>query len=147
MESLREAMSEMAEINIKIKQVLYHTGYEAYEELREIEVDESDADQLFLLEQLMIILDRLNEVSETLDYLNSPIEVLGVLHKKYNGRYALNDRELTCGCGIEYLAGGDCEQSVERWHYGRIEYCGSDYYIVGASKDLKLEGMQARIRK
>ena len=31
--------------------------------------------------------------------------------------------------------------------YGRIEHDGTDYYIVGADKDTKLEGLRVRIRR
>ena len=68
----------------------------------------------------------------------------------------MNLMELSSGYPLEYLATDDRHMRYNDnddyvmtpyWSYGRIEHDGNDYYIVGADKDTKLEGLRVRIRR
>ena len=135
-------MAEVSDLNIKIKQILYHADFENYDDLSALEYDKADAEDLFMLDELYRILDKLSDVSYTLNYLEKPIKAEGALHKNANGRYEVQGIELSSGCGLEYLATDDrhCRYNnndeyvpTPYWCSSRIEHNGTDYYIVGAS--------------
>ena len=153
---IKDIMAEVQELNVKIQQVLYHSNFEMYDDLSGLDYDNTNADELFLLDELRGILDKLADVSHTIKYLERPIKVEGALHKNANGRYEVQGIELSSGCGLEYLSLDDRHMryndnddyvSTTYWGYGRIEHDGTDYYIVGADKDTKLEGLRVRIRR
>lgn len=154
--NIKEIMDEVQDLNVKIQQVLYHSNFEMYDDLSGLDYDNTNADELFLLDELRDILYKLADVSHTIKYLERPIKVEGALHKNANGRYEVQGIELSSGCGLEYLSLDDRHMryndnddyvSTTYWGYGRIEHDGTDYYIVGADKDTKLEGLRVRIRR
>ena len=154
--NIKDIMTEVLDLNLKMKQILYHSKYEMYDDLSGLEYDKSDPDELFMLDELQKILSRIDEISCTLNYLENPIKTRGTLHKNKNGRYEVNGIELTSGCGLEFLANDDmhCRYddndnyiSTPYWCYSRIEHDGSDYYIVGASDLDTLENVMVRLRR
>lgn len=154
--TVKEIMTELSDLNVTIQKILYHSNFEMYDDLSGLDYDNTNADELFLLDELRDILDKLADVSHTIKYLERPIKVEGALHKNANGRYEVNGIELSSGYGLEYLSLDDRHMryndnddyvSTTYWGYGRIEHDGTDYYIVGADKDTKLEGLRVRIRK
>ena len=154
--TVKEIMTELSDLNVTIQKILYHSNFEMYDDLSGLDYDNTNADELFLLDELRDILGKLADVSHTIKYLERPIKVEGALHKNANGRYEVNGIELSSGYGLEYLSLDDRHMryndnddyvSTTYWGYGRIEHDGTDYYIVGADKDTKLEGLRVRIRK
>ena len=154
--TIKDIMTELSDLNVTIQKILYHSNFEMYDDLSDVDYDNTNADELFLLDELRDILDKLADVSHTIKYLERPIKVEGALHKNANGRYEVNGIELSSGYGLEYLSLDDRHMryndnddyvSTTYWGYGRIEHDGTDYYIVGADKDTKLEGLRVRIRK
>lgn len=154
--TVKEIMTELSDLNVSIQKILYHTEFEEYGDLSDLDYDNTNADELFLLDELIGVLDKLADVSHTVNYLNRPIKVEGALNKNANGRYEVQGIELSSGYGLEYLSLDDRHMRYNDngdyvmtpyWSYGRIEHDGNDYYIVGADKDTKLEGLKVRIRK
>jgi hypothetical protein len=154
MATLKEIYEELDELQLKAKQIMYHANYGNYEDLSGIDYDRTDAEQLFLGNELKQILERLDDVTHTLDYLNRPIKAVGVLHKNERGRYEMeNGHEFSSGCGLEYLAMDDscCGYDkqgeyiqVPYWCSSSVEHNGKDYYVVGCKEPL--EGMKVRYR-
>lgn len=153
--TVKEIMNEISELNVRIKQIICHADFENYDDLSGLDIDRSDADQLFLSDELYNILDKLSDVSHTLSYLEKPIKTEGVLHKNKYGRYEVNGVELSSGCKLEYLATDDYHMRYNEnddyvitpyWNSSRMEHNGIDYYIVDADKDTVLEGLRVRIR-
>ena len=152
---IKDIMNEVTDLNLKIKQILYHCDYEFADDLSCLEYDNTDAEDLLLLDELRQIMSKLDDVSHTLNYFDRPVKAEGILHKNKNGRYEFNGIELSSGCGLEYLTTDDLHSrydeasgdyiNVPYWCSSRIEHNGIDYYIVGAI-DLKLEGLKVRIR-
>lgn len=147
---INEIMSELTELNIRLKQIMKDTHYDEYEDLSELELDKTDAEQLFLHDELRQLMSKIADISHTLSYLRSPVKHEGILSKKSNGRYEFDGIELTSGCGIEFLATDEwhCDENwvpVPYWCYGTLEHNGSDYYIQGANLET-LEGVRVRIR-
>lgn len=154
--NIKDTMIELSKVNVSIQRILADTMFEEYDDLSGMEFDNTNAEELYLLDELRGILDKLSDISRNLKYLERPIKSEGVLHKNKNGRYEFNDIELSSGYGLEYLANDDRHMryndnddyvSTPYWSYGRIEHDGTDYYIVGADKDTKLEGLRVRIRR
>lgn len=153
---IKDIMAEVQKLNVEIQQVLYHADFEMYDDLSGLEWDKTDAEQLFMLDELYRILSKLDDVSHTLKYLDRPIKVEGALHKNENGRYEVQGIELSSGCGLEYLSLDDrhCRYNendeyvpTPYWVTSRIEHDGKDYYIVGADEFETLENVRVRIRK
>lgn len=152
--NIKDIFNEVEELNLKIKQALYHAEFENYDDLSALEYDNTDPDQLMLVDELRSMFTKLDDISHTINYLSRPVKKEGILHKNRNGRYEMNGHEFSSGYGIEYLA-------TDGWHYrydenneyvqtpywctGRIEHNGKDYYIVGAT-GVELEGLRVRIR-
>lgn len=152
--NIKDIFNEVEELNLKIKQVLYHAEFENYEDLSALEYDNTNPDELMILDELRSMLTKLDDISHTINYLNRPIKKEGMLHKNRNGRYEINGHEFSSGCGIEYLATDDWHCRYDEndeyvqtpyWCASRIEHNGEDYYIVGAN-DVELEGLRVRIR-
>ena len=153
---IKDIMAEVTELNIKLQQILYHSQYEMYDDLSGLEWDKTDADQLFMLDELRQIMYKIDDISHTLNYLEKPIKAEGALHKNANGRYEVQGIELSSGCGIEYLATDDRHWRYNDnddyvitpyWCSSRIEHNGTDYYIVGANDLDTLENVRVRIRR
>ena len=154
--TVKDIMTELSDLNLSIQKILYHTKFEDYDDLSGLDIDYTSAEELYLVDELRTILDKLDDVSHNLKYLERPIKSEGVLHKNRNGRYEFNGIELSSGYGLEYLNADDRHMRYDDndnyivtpyWAYGRIEHDGNDYYIVGASKGLELEGLKVRIRR
>lgn len=152
--SLEELVKEINNLNPAFKKILSVYDYGS-DDLSGIEYDENNPEQLFILDEMQTILEKLGSISHTLQYLNRPIKGQGRLHKNSQGRYQLPDGyEFSSNSSIEYLATDDrhsvhvekLEDYVNKpyWCYSRIEHDGTDYYIVGT--DEELEGLTVRYR-
>lgn len=153
-EKLEELSSEITEklqeLNSKIEQ-LYDLNYDRYDDLSDWKYNE---DELFLSDELTNVLDELESVLYTLEYLNRPI-IEGTLHKKTNGKYAVKEIELSCGRAIEYIECDGKHEKSERngesvpipyWKKSRIEHNGKDYYIYSAKELETIENLIVRVR-
>lgn len=140
---ITELKKDLDRLHSDIKRILKSSGYADYAEL-EVDYDRSNPDDVMLRRELSNCLDNLDEVSSTLEYLNRPVKVDGILRKNSNGRYEIGDRELSSGSPVEVLI---YDRYDERWEWvsSRLEHNGRDYYLVG-SRDMDLEGYRGRIR-
>ncbi len=154
MATVKDIMKELCELNLGIEKTLDHAEFKNYEDLSALEYDNTNPDELMMLDELRSTLTKLEEISHTINYLSKPIKMEGVLHKNSNGRYEIKGHEFSSGCGIEYLAIDDWHCRYDEndeyvqtpyWCASRVEHNGEDYYIVGAN-DVKLEGLRVRIR-
>lgn len=105
------------------------------------------AETLYVQEQLGSFCKELEEAYYQAKRLNAGVELEGRLKVGFNGRYWLENEELTCGRSVELLYNDNSTLSnVASWHAGHIEHDGSKYYF-SAKHDLKLEGVMARIKQ
>ena len=49
--NIKEIMDEVQDLNVKIQQVLYHSNFEMYDDLSDVDYDNTNADELFLLDE------------------------------------------------------------------------------------------------
>jgi hypothetical protein len=73
------------------------------------------------------------------------IKAEGYLTKATNGRYQLDDYELTSGMSVEVLEDLDWDEK-QVWHKTSIEHNGEDYYAVALGRNESLEGEWAYMR-
>ncbi len=92
--------------------------------------------------QLEVLQMVLAKYINTNNYLQKPTAE-GKLYKNKNGRYVINDTELTCGDYLEIF-----NKDEQAWYLGRIEHSQKlGYYHSNQEGSISLrEGMLARIR-
>lgn len=139
----------------KIEPILIESEYKDYEDLsclEDYECIKNDANNLQLLENYSVILNKLQDVVNDLIYLRYPIKTEGYLKKNRYDRYELNGIELTSGNGIEWLCDSDdmyynlsTDSCSPYWKVGRIEHNGKDYYIVGCNSE-NITNIKVRLR-
>ncbi len=160
--TITEIMEEAKKLNISIKKLLNDAKYEYADDLSSVIFDYKDAEQLFFVDEMRSILEKLDNVSHAINYLDRHIRAEGILRKNDRDRYEMVSSDLsynyefTSGNSIEYLATDDlhCRYddetkeyiNVPYWCASRIEHNGTDYYIVGAD-NLQLEGLKVRVRE
>lgn len=139
--SLKQRLNSLDE---DIKQLLKDTGYLREADLFLDDYNKADPEHSFILDEARKVFSRLDDVHSALEYLNSPIEAQGVLTLKDNGRYAIGDKELSCGSALEVLV-YDSWDEKEKWTYTTMEHNGDSYYLTGL-RDTDPSGIQARKR-
>lgn len=121
-----------------------------------LKIDYQDNEQLFLLDEVRIVMEQLENVSNAINYLKRPISYTGILHKNQSGRYELeNGYYYTSGSSIEFLCTDRYHETynekseeyeiVPYWCKSSVEHDGNDYYIVGHN-DILMENLQVRVR-
>ncbi len=147
--NLLDLKKQLKNLNSYIRSVLHDSNFEENGYLvtdNDFESMTIDEFQFYL--EYEKILDKLDSVSERLEYLSRPIIHKGELqlHLTDSHRFACESREISCGCLIEVL---NYDEYYKRsgWIIGRVEYSDSKggYYLYGHDIPLN-EGMTVRIR-
>lgn len=145
MKNLENALNELRTLNSKISTILKESTYEEYDDLSGLEINYNDGEQLFLLEELRVIFDKLDVANDRIKYLTEPVKAIGYLYKNSNGRYELDDKHYyTCGYTIEAMI-YDEDYECKRWVKTSVEHDGKDYYLV-RHKKIPMEGLMVRVR-
>lgn len=97
-----------------------------------------DEEERFKHNQALLIVDRLDDIKRSLDWINKPIIAEGRLYKNSNGRYELEGIEITSGRPIEAW------ENDYGWIRTRIEH-SEDYYIYDL-KEQDINNTLVRIR-
>ncbi len=106
-------------------------------------VEPASADERLIYNELQKILEKLEEIKSTIDYLDCPIKYQGKLYLNNNGRYVINDCELKCGSIVEILI---TSHGIKRWVLSNIEADKNGNYYLKAIPSLNLHGATARKR-
>lgn len=129
-----------------IQGLLKCSTYYDYDDLSGLEINFQDSDELQLWNELRIVMDKLAEVQERVDFLSRPIKAIGTLHKNASGRYETEQGyEFSCGSVIEAYV-DDGYHDVPYWVRTRIEAENEEYYLYGF-KLQPLEGLTVRVRE
>lgn len=132
-------------IGSEISRFLRDSQYEKNEDLSEVAFNAADPEELFLVEELEAISEKLCDVKSKLVYLNKPIIEESVLHRNESGRYETETGFFyTSGNLIEFLA-DDGRHDVPYWTVSRVESTTEGYYIVG-HRSTVLDGLRVRRR-
>lgn len=98
-------------------------------------------DENFMRQTVSSILNNLNEIKHEISYLERPVTHKGHLLKQLNGRYTVQDFELTSGTVCEIM------DEDSEWNLTRIEHSGDDYYAVCLGKEVILSDRLCRLRR
>ncbi|MEK3684901.1 DUF5348 domain-containing protein [Paenibacillus sp. FSL R10-2736] len=106
--------------------------------------DRTQPDDLYLRGMFYQIEDKLNDARRLIRFMVAPVLKEGVLYKRSDGRYGLQDGTYFSSSGyIEYLLTEPGEDT--RWVSSRVEHNGEDYYIV-VKPELSLDGQRVRVK-
>lgn len=144
MNDLEKLLINAGSISKNIDELLRRSTYDKYDDLSGLDINYDDKEQSFLLEEIKIILDKLEVAKNRIDYLNKPIQDIGELRKNNRGRYELGGEEFSCGSSIEVVLYDEYYEK-ENWVRTRVEHNGKDYYLVGY-RDIPMQGLKVRIR-
>lgn len=145
MNDLQKVLEKAATLSTEIDYLLKMATYNEYEDLSGLKIDYKDPEQLLLLDELRLIMEKLDEANRRIEYLNKPVKYKGKLCRNNSGKYELeNGHHYSCGSVIEVFISDDWHDAPY-WARSRVEHDGKDYYLVG-HKDMSLEGLPARIR-
>lgn len=142
---INTVLEQMAELKIKIDDILKASTYDEHADLRGLRVDYKDCDQLFLLKELRSIMGKLVDAGSSIEYLFRPVKETGSLHRDADGKYETGQGyPYRCGSLIEALLQEDL-QEVPCWILTKVEHDGEDYYLVGY-EDIPMDGLRVRVR-
>lgn len=144
MRTLTDLLNELQRVNKDINSVLNAANFKSYDDLSSLEINYQSPDDLFLQNELIEIMGKLEKVNYSLAYLAKPIVGTYKLHKNSLGRYECAAHEYTSGNAIECLVYDDYHDAPQ-WIYTRVEHDGSDYYLIGY-KGVSLDGLTVRVR-
>lgn len=144
MNDLERLLNNMRSLSYEIGSLLKQSTYDEYDDLSGLNINYDDADQLFLVDELKEIMEKLDDVKMDIDYLNRPIKNIGILQKNNGGRYEAGIREYISGSGIEALIYDDYSER-DCWVKTRVEHHGKEYYLVGY-RNISMQGLKVRWR-
>lgn len=146
MNKLSELTMKLNSLNADIKEVLEYSKFRDYEDLSALDYNKN-AEDLLLIEEYRILLDKLDYVSNEIEYLKRPIKEEGTLYLNELGRYQIkgSNTYYSSGYGIEFLTYDDYKDCY-CWHTSTVEHNGKDYYIVGYPS-VELNGLKVRVRR
>lgn len=145
-------MAELKDLTMKLKRlsndiddILSYSRYRDYDDLSGVDYN-NDSETLLLVEEYKSILNRLEYIADTMEYLDRPIKEQEVLYLNQSERYQIkgSNHYYTSGSRIEFLV-YDKWNNVKAWHISSVEHNGTDYYIVGYPSVL-LDGLTVRTR-
>lgn len=144
MKTLKDLLNNLQNLNYDINSILNAANFRSYDDLSGLDIDYKSPEEIFLLDELVEIMGKLEEINYSLTYLSKPITGTYTLHKNNLGRYECAAHEYTSGNAIECLVYDDYH-SEPFWTYTRVEHDGNDYYLVGF-KEIPLQGLTVHIR-
>ena len=142
---INTVLEQLAELKIKMDDILKASTYDEHADLRGLHADRKDSDQLFLLNELRSIMRKLAVTGSSIEYLFRPVRENGFLHRDESGEYVTGQGySYRIGSLIEVLLRDDYD-GVPYWVLTKVEHDGEDYYLVGY-EDIPLEGLRVRVR-
>ena len=145
MKSLAQIMDQAMALKSEISKLLLASTYKEYSDLSGLDINYGDSEQLLQLEVLRDITEKLADIEATLDYMSLPVLEGGQLVKNAVGKYTTNSGHvLHAGSMVEALI-ADGVYDVPYWSIDRVEYDGTDYYLV-KNLNTPMDGLAVRIR-
>lgn len=143
---IHEILQQAIDLDAKIMSFLREATYDRDEDLSGLNINYDDLEQLFVLDELRLVADRLGDAHRHIAYLKLPIVEISTLRKNDRGRYETESSyEYTCGDLIEVMIEDDYKERT-CWVRSSVEHSGTDYYIVHY-RNVPMEGLTVRRRK
>ena len=131
MANINEIMLQASELQPGISRLLRNSTYPRYVDLSGLEINYEDGEQLFLLDELRGVMEKLADVEDCIRYIAQPVLKMEQLRKNVSGRYETGSGfYYCCGSPIEALV-TDGRYDVPYWVRTSVEHDGTDYYLVG----------------
>lgn len=139
MVSINEVYNKIILLNREVMEIQKRaTGSNEMNEIGEQIEKPKNPDEAMKYDFVIRTLDKLDDISRDVSYLQKPVRFRGVLYRNSRGRFEIPEYEWTSGRGIEVLI-------ENAWIHSRVEHDGKDYYIVGYSS-VPMDGLKVRIR-
>jgi len=146
MAKISDIIIQASELQPGISRLLRNSTYPRYDDLSGLEIDYEDSEQLFLLDELRGIMEKLADVEDCIRYMSQPVLETDRLRKNASGRYETRSGfYYCCSSPIEALVTDD-RYDVPYWVRTSVEHDGTDYYLVG-HHEVRMEGLTVRIRR
>lgn len=146
MTSINDILTQASELRVAISRLLRNSTYSQHGDLSALDINRQDSEQLFLLDELQRVMEKLDDVEDAIRYIELPVDEISHLHKNSSGRYeTAQGRVFCCGHAIEALVSDD-RHDAPYWTRTSVEHDGSDYYLVG-HRGIPLDGLVMRTRK
>ena len=146
MKTTNEIIDELIAISKGIDKVSEMTGYVEFGDMSLLDIDRTDAEDLFLYNEFNRIVDSLADIQGNIDYLNLPVKYVSKLFRNMEGKYETEQGEYyPVGRLIEYMSYDENHHEYSFWRKSRVEHDGVNYYIVAEPK-LSLQGLTVRVR-
>lgn len=146
MADIKSILLQAMDLRPEIDRLLRNSSYHQFDDLSGLEIDYDDSEQLFLLDELRGIMEKMADVEYAIRYLSQPVLETGRLRKNASGRYETKSGHYyCCGSPIEALISDD-HYDVPYWVLTSVEHDGVDYYLVG-HRETSMSGLVVRIRK
>lgn len=146
MADINSIMLQVSQLQPTISCLLRSSTYDRYDDLSGLEIDYEDSEQLFLLDELRGVMEKLADVYYIIRCVSQPVLETGHLHKNASGRYETESGHYyCCGSPIEALIQDDRYETAY-WVRTSVEHDGQDYYLVG-HRQVTMDGLMVRIRK
>ena len=145
MATINDIIIQASELQPGISRLLRNSTYPRYDDLSGLEINYEDGEQLFLLDELRGIMEKLADIEATLDYMSLPVVEGGQLVKNAVGKYETSSGHvLHAGSMVEALI-ADGIYNVPYWSIDRVEHDGTDYCLV-KNLNTPMDGLAVRIR-
>lgn len=139
------ALEQVVRLKTRIDDVLNATTYDEHADIRGLHVNYKDSDQLFQLKELQVIMRKLADIGDSIEYLFRPVKETGIIHRDENGKYRTEKGYCyRSGNLIEVLL-QDGSHEVPCWVQTKVEYDGEDYYLA-RYEEIPMEGLKVRVR-
>lgn len=146
MADIKSILLQATDLQPEIDRLLRNSSYHQFDDLSGLEIDYEDSEQLFLLDELRGIMEKLADAEDAIRYLSQPVLETGRLWKNASGRYETESGHYyCCGSSIEALISDD-HYDVPYWVLTSVEHDGVDYYLVG-HRETSMAGLVVRVRK
>lgn len=143
--TLEELRIELRELNGKAKVLLSKSKFLEYDDLSGLDMNYNDPEELFVRDELRTVMEHLTETYYTLAYLDRPVEYVGKLSRRPDGRFGTEDGfYYTSGSLIEVLIDDPENGDPARWVSTSVEHAG-DYFLVGY-RNVPMDGLAVRRR-
>ena len=79
MSDISRILAQATSLQWEIRRLLRVSNFSQYTDLSGLEIDYNDREQLFLLDELRGIMEKLSEVDDALRYINLPVQEVSQL--------------------------------------------------------------------
>lgn len=81
MTSINDILTQASELRVAISRLLRNSTYSQHGDLSALDIKRQDSEQLFLLDELQRVMEKLDDVEDVIRYIELPVDEISHLHK------------------------------------------------------------------